>query len=167
MYRISALAIAAGLLLSLPGVVSAAGARRAVDARPGEMTLLRDVHARPAYRPMPPGMAIIADPTPNRELDAALGTGELSDADFAGLAADPPSGAARGAIPLGQRIEDPLQAALGGSSSNRGPNGTGNALGGALGVPMNAVGNTTRGIGDQVQGALAQFPLVGTKAGGP
>ncbi|QCU72307.1 hypothetical protein E4582_10715 [Luteimonas yindakuii] len=167
MQRTSTLAIAAGLLLMVPGLASAAGARRAVDARPGEITLLRDVHARPAYRPMPPGMAIIADPTPNRELGNALGTGELSDADFAGLAADAPATSSGASVPLAQRIEDPLQATLGGSGPGGNANGTGNALGGALGVPMSAVGNTTRGIGDHVQGALAQFPMLGGKAGGP
>ncbi|WP_129134611.1 hypothetical protein [Luteimonas sp. YGD11-2] len=168
MSRTATTAIVTGLLLALPGLASAAGARRAVDAHHGEITLLRDVHARPAYRPMPPGMAIIADPTPNRELAHALGTGELSDAEFAGLAADAPVTATRGvAVPLAQRIEQPLHGVLGGTGPNGGANGTGSALGGALGVPLNAVGNTTRGIGDHVKGALAQFPMMGTKAGGP
>lgn len=168
MSRTVATTLLTGLLLALPGLATAAGARRAVDAHHGEITLLRDVHARPAYRPMPPGMAIIADPTPNRELANALGTGELSDAEFAGLAADAPVASAHGSpVPLAQRIEQPLNSVLGGTGPNGGgANGAG-ALGGALGVPLNAVGTTTRGIGDHVKGALAQFPMMGTKAGGP
>src|SRR5690554_6872652 len=69
----------------LPGVAEAADARAGVHVRHGEMTLLRDVHARHAYRPAPKGIALIVDPTPNREINQALGTGEMSDADFAAL----------------------------------------------------------------------------------
>jgi hypothetical protein len=36
---------------------------------------------------------------------------------------------------------------------------SGNQLSQAIGGPMGAVGGATRGIGDQVRGALAQFPL--------
>jgi len=93
----------------------ASGARQGVKAQPGEIVLLRDVSTRPAYRPAPPGMALIADPSPRKELGTALGAGgmsELSDDDYA-----------------------------------------------SMGGPMGAVGGATRGIGDQVRGALAQFPL--------
>lgn len=164
-----AIPIAAAVLLALAsGSVSAAGARRGVEAGHGEMTLLRDVHARPAYRPMPPGMAIIADPTPNRQLAGALGTGELSDEDFAALNAGAPVAgpAVGGGVGLAQRIEDPLQAALGGRASH-GAGGAASAPGGAIGIPVGAVGNATRGLGDRIQGALAQFPLPGKPAEGP
>ena len=36
---------------------------------------------------------------------------------------------------------------------------SGNQMTRAIGGPMGAVGGATRGIGDQVRGALAQFPL--------
>jgi hypothetical protein len=42
----------------------------------------------------------------------------------------------------------------------------GSSLGGALGGPLGAVGNSTRGIGDTVRGALAQFPLQGPAPAG-
>ena len=62
----------------------ASGARQGVKAQPGEIVLLRDVSTRPAYRMAPPGMALIADPSPRKELSSALGAGgmsELSDDD--------------------------------------------------------------------------------------
>ena len=69
------------LLLASPAArVDAADAHVGVHPERGEMVLLRDVNARLAYRPAPPGIALIVDPTPNREIDSALGTGEMSDA---------------------------------------------------------------------------------------
>lgn len=162
--------IQTGLILLLPclalaaGTAHAAGARAGVHPTRGEMVLLRDVHARPAYRPMPPSMAIIVDPSPNRQLNAVLGTGELSDADFAALSGGAPPAGPPHSSTLAQRIESPLQSALGGRVNNT-AGGT-STLGGTIAGPMGAVGNATRGISGHVQGALAQFPL-GTKAGGP
>ncbi len=66
----AALAVA---LLSVGAGASASGARQGVKAQPGEIVLLRDVSARPAYRMAPPGMALIADPKPQREIATALG----------------------------------------------------------------------------------------------
>lgn len=81
-------------LLSVAMNAAGSGARQAVKAQPGEIVLLRDVSARPAYRMAPPGMALIADPKPQREIAAALGTragsgamDELSDEDYAGMGA--------------------------------------------------------------------------------
>ena len=65
--------------------VRAADAHVGVHPEKGEMVLLRDVSARPAYRPAPPGIALIVDPTPNREINGSLGTGEMSDEDIAVL----------------------------------------------------------------------------------
>ena len=68
----AALALAS---LSAAPTVGASGARQGVKAQPGEIVLLRDVAARPAYRMAPPGMALIADPKPQREIATSLGTG--------------------------------------------------------------------------------------------
>jgi hypothetical protein len=88
------LAMLAVALLSAAAGASASGARQGVKAQPGEIVLLRDVAARPAYRMAPPGMALIADPKPQREIATALGAGtpanamdELSDEDYAGMGA--------------------------------------------------------------------------------
>jgi len=159
------------VLTACPAVAGASGARQGVNARPGEMVLLRDVHARTAYRPAPPGIALIADPSPQREVSAALGTSngmaELSDDDFAGL------GAGQGAAPAhtgSTTVERVTTTALGGAVGRLGSgNGgmiSGNQISGALSGPLSAMGNSTRGIGDTVRGALAQFPMGGAPAGG-
>ena len=71
----------------LPAWAVAADARVGVHPAHGEMVLLRNVNARHAYRAAPPSVGLIVDPRPNREINGALGTGELSDADFAAIAA--------------------------------------------------------------------------------
>jgi len=147
------------LALACPLAAAASGARQGVKAQPGEIVLLRDVAARPAYRMAPPGMALIADPKPQHEIATALGSGggssgmdELSDDDYAGLGAGQTG---RMAAPGGTTVERVTHQALGG-----------NSLGGAMSGPLGAVGNTTRGIGDTVRGALAQFPLGAAPQGG-
>ncbi len=161
----------AGTVLLLPGLADASGARQGVTARPGEVVLLRDVPVRPAYRPAPAGQALIADPSPRREVSAALGTpiggmDELGDDDFAGLGATPPRAHAAAGTTTVERV---TQTALGGAVGRLGnPDGVlgGNQLGAAVSGPLGAVGNATSGIGASVRGALAQFPL-GRPAGGP
>ena len=74
------LAMLAVALLSGAAGASASGARQGVKAQPGEIVLLRDVAARPAYRMAPPGMALIADPKPQREIATALGAGTPANA---------------------------------------------------------------------------------------
>lgn len=153
--------------LLLPAMAHAAGARKAVTPKPGEIVLLRDVSARPAYRPAPPGMALIVDPSPKREINQALGTGELSDAEYAAIGSQADTtGGTQGAI-VDRVTGRALSATLGGlTSGNAALSGTG--MGPALGGPMGAIGNATGGIGDHVRGALAQFPvLVPTAVGGP
>jgi hypothetical protein len=145
--------------------VCAADAHMAVHPEKGEMVLLRDVNARPAYRPAPPGLALIVDPTPNRELDATLGTGELSDADFAQLSAGHQSEApgGHGALPA-QVTGRALQGSLGRATRPDGMlSGTGivRSVGGATG----AVTGATRGIGSTVTGALSHLPLPAGGAG--
>lgn len=141
----------------------ASGARQGVKAQPGEIVLLRDVSARPAYRPAPPGMALIADPSPRKEVGAALGVGgmsELSDDDYASMGSGMSSSLASG---HGQTTVERVTNGMVGGTLGRVTGGDGMLSGGqmsrAIGGPMGAVGGATRGIGDQVRGALAQFPL--------
>lgn len=157
------------LLLCLPALAVclpaayAADAHVGVKAKPGEMVLLRDVHARPAYRPAPPGIALIVDPTPRREIGNTLGTGELSDEDFASLSSGQQLQVDQGPMPA-RMTRQALDGVLGQGDAGqvRGATGAGGALGGSLG----AVGQTTRGIGAQVTGALSQLPFAGSQAQG-
>lgn len=162
----------AGMLLATlaaSDAATASGARQGVKAQPGEMVLLRDVSTRPAYRMQPPGMALIADPSPRKELAAALGAGgmsELSDDDYAAMG----SGTAdAGLSGHGHTTVERVTAGVVGGTLGRvtGDGGmlSGSQLSSAIGGPMGAVGGATRGIGDQVRGALAQFPL--GQPGGP
>ncbi|MCC7632814.1 hypothetical protein [Stenotrophomonas rhizophila] len=154
--------------LASPMAAQASGARQGVKALPGEIVLLRDVPARPAYRPAPPGMALIADPSPKREVGQALGTAtgldELSDADYAALGANPGAGAGHVPTSIERATGTNVNATLGKANDNGMLSG--GQLSNAIGGPMGAVSGATRGIGDQVRGALAQFPL-GAAAGGP
>lgn len=152
--RIIAVVAIASLLA--PGVAPAADAHRAVQPKPGEIVVLRNVGTRPAYRPAPPGVALIANPSPQHELDAALGTGELSEADYASLDA---SGAPRAqhATTVERLVGQTLGNSLGagpGIHSGTPVNGVSTVMAG----PMGAVTDTGRGIGNQVQGALSQLP---------
>lgn len=142
-----------GLLL-MPAIASASGARKAVHPKHGEIVLLRDVSARHAVRSKPPGMALIVDPSPRRSIDLALGTGELTDEEYASIGAGSPAGPSPAITQVTGRALAPL-----GLSSTSGTMSD-NGIHQAMGVPMGAVGNVTRGVGDQVRGALAQFPLV-------
>lgn len=154
---IRALAIPALAILATlaPAITWAADAHRGVTAKPGEIVLQRNVPARHAARPAPPGIALIVNPSPQRELQAALGTGELSDGEYAAIGSSigtsvQPTTQIAGTVDktIGQGL-----AALGGTHPSTLPGG--NSLGGsALGM----VGSTTRGLGDTVQGALSQFP---------
>jgi hypothetical protein len=155
-----------GILLVSTAVTESAlasGARQGVKPQPGEIVLLRDVSARPAYRPAPPGMALIADPSPRRELGSALGAGgmsELSDDDYAAMGSGMADGLANG---HGQTTVERVTTGVVGGTLGRVTGGdgmlSGNQMTRAIGGPMGAVGGATRGIGDQVRGALAQFPL--------
>lgn len=157
----------------LPGWAMAADARAGVHARHGEMVLLRDVSARHAYRPAPPGVGLIVDPRPNREIHAALGTGELSDADFAALSSGQVLSPMRASSTIAGTVNHALAGPLGtgGNGQNRAAVPGGN-VGAVLSGPLGTVGATTRGIGGHVTGALSQFPFGQTPAtptgpGGP
>lgn len=147
-------------LLLLPATASASGARKAVHARPGEIVLLRDVSARHAVVGKPPGMALIVDPTPGSNIDRALGTGELSDEEYASIGAASAGGPMPGITQITGRAMAPLGALTSGNGT-----ASGNGISQAMGVSMGAVGNVTRGVGDQVRGALSQFPLGAPPAG--
>lgn len=153
------------LLLALLPVQHARGAdaHTAVHPGTGEFVLLRDVSARPAYRPAPPGIALIIDPTPNREIDHSLGTGEMSDAEFAAMSSGQ-QGPASGTLP--QRMtEVALHGSLGRVTGENGPL-SGGSLSGSIGGVTGAVTGATRGIAPTITGALSQFPLgAGAPAG--
>lgn len=145
-------------VLWLPAVAMGADAHQAVKAKPGDIVLLRNVSARPAYRPAPPGMALMVDPSPQHELALALGTQELSDADYASIGAGAPP-----AIHRGTTVERVVGSALGGTLVGRGGSASstvaaGNGISRVISAPLGAVGNTTRGVGNQVLGALSQLP---------
>jgi hypothetical protein len=141
-------------LASLPLAGHAADAHRAVNAKPGDIVLLRTVPARPAARPAPPGMALMVSPTPQSEIAASLGSGELSDEDIAQLGATPSS-----TMQLPSTVGRTLDGMLVGGSGNGSNAVAGNGVSNTVSAPIGAVGNATRGIGDQVQGALAQLPF--------
>lgn len=144
------------LVLSTP--VLAADAHKAVQAQHGEIVMLRNVSARPAYREASPGMALIVNPSPRRELDGALDTGELSDDDYANLNATASIGNRRAQDTTVERITGN---ALGGSVGTRAGAGNGvtsNGFSNVIAAPMGGIGRATGGIGNQVQGALSQLP---------
>ena len=152
---------------AVPAVALASGARQAVKARHGEMVILRDVSARHAYRTQPPGMAVIVDPSPRRELGQALGTStgmeELDEGDYAGLEA----GMAQrevAATTVSQVTHQALSVGLGRSLGREGVL-SGQRLGGSIGASMGMVGRTTGGIAGQINDALGQFPQAAPAAG--
>lgn len=140
----------------------ASGARQAVTPRHGEMVLLREVSTRNAYRQQPPGMAVIVDPSPQRELGATLGTStgmeELDAADYATLGAGTPMHAAGPTGSISTLTGQTVTGSLGRVVGREGVV-SGSRLGGAVGAPMGNVSRATSGIADHVRGALAQFPL--------
>ncbi|MCD9007191.1 hypothetical protein LDO31_13280 [Luteimonas sp. XNQY3] len=163
------------LILLLPclalaaGTAQAAGARAGVHPTPGEMVLLRDVSARHAVRQAPPGIGLIVDPTPNRQLMPSLPGGELSDADFFALdTGHQVQGAMRGHGGIAAPVTQLLTGTLGGGANARDASGIQGAgtLGAVTGGPLGAVGNTTRGIGGHVTGALSQIPFAQPANGG-
>ncbi|VXB10276.1 conserved exported hypothetical protein [Luteimonas sp. 9C] len=167
--------IQTGLYLLLPcltlatGIAEAAGARAGVQPTHGEMVLLRDVSARHAVRQAPPGIGLIVDPTPNRQLMPSLPGGELSDADFLALdTGQQVQGAMRGTGGIAAPVTQVLTGTLGGGATARDASGIQGAgtLGAATGGPLGAVGSATRGIGGHITGALSQMPFTQPANGG-
>lgn len=149
------IAVVAIVGLLAPGTTPAADAHRAVQPKPGEIVVVRNVGTRPAYRPAPPGQALIANPSPQHELDAALGTGELSEADYAGLDASNAPRAQHTTVErlVGQTLGSSLGAGPGARNGTRA-----NGISSVMAAPMGAITQSGRGIGSQVQGALSQLP---------
>lgn len=152
---VDCIALMLGALL-LPVGAFAADAHQAVKANPGDIVVLRNVSTRPAYRPAPPGMALMVDPSPRHEITRTLGTEELSDADYASLDAAAPGQRGGHGTVVEQMIGGALGGALNGNNGHSGVSGDG--VSNVVAGPLGAVGNTTRGIGDQVRGALSQLP---------
>ena len=78
----------------LPASVLAADAQQAVEARPGEIGVLRNGSTRPAHRPAPPGTGVDGrSVTPARDGAYARQTNSLAQAlAQPGTATPPPSG---------------------------------------------------------------------------
>ncbi len=146
------------LLLALIPVqhARAADAHTAVHPSGGEFVLLRDVSARHAYRPAPPGMALIINPKPNREIDQSLGTGEMSDEDIAAMSSGQ-QGPANVTLPQ-QMTDRTLHGSLGRVTGDNGALNGAN-LSASTGGVTGAVTSATRGIAPTITGALSQFPL--------
>lgn len=141
-------ALAASLL---PGSASAAGSRAAVEAKPGEIVLLRSVPARPAARSMPPGRALLVDPSPKSEMEQGLSHLEISPGSYGQVAAGGGNGpVASGG--LGGSINSLTQPLVGGSAP-RGESAP-SAAGGAMGAVTGSIGST-------VTGALSGAGLLG------
>ncbi|RDS80607.1 hypothetical protein [Dyella psychrodurans] len=163
--------LAGAFVLALIPVVSFAdGARVAQKAKPGEIVLIRNVAARPADRPpTAPGLALMVSASPNPQLangmNGSTGSGEITDAEIADLNAGPTAG---GAAPGQTNVQRSLNAALGTNSGGNSAgavsnNGVSNLVSGATGGAGAgaAVADSTRGIGDQVTGAMSQIPMLG------
>lgn len=159
------IALAVVVALSVPGAAAAADAHTGVQAEHGEMVLLRDVSARHAYRPMPPGIALIVDPSPRTEINNILGTGELSDDEYASLGASPSLAPARPVTMVEKVTARGINGSIGSLGSDTGALGRG-GMAQSIGGHVGAVGNATRGIADQVNGALSQLPLMTQPAAG-
>lgn len=150
--------IAMILLAAIAMPAMASGVRRGDKAQPGEIVLLRNVSTRPAVRMHPPGMALLVDPSPRKEIDHALG--EMSDDEYR----EATSGSVAVESGIAGRIgngrgEGALGAITGTLVRTDGPMPAGR-LAGTIG---GAVGTATRGIDANVRGALAQFPGMGGK----
>ena len=154
------------LLVVAPGAGRAADAHVGVHPQRGEMVLLRDVSARSAYRQAPPGIALIVDPTPNREINHSLGTGEMSDDEFAAMSSGQVNAGQAGATMPQHMVGNAMQGSLGRLT---GENGTlsGNSFGRSIGGATGAITGATRSIGPTITGALSQFPTGSSPGTGP
>ena len=152
--RLALWPLSAAIALAWAPAGRAADAHQAVQAQPGDIVLLRTVPTRPAYRPAPPGMALMVSPSPRSEVDASLGAYELSDEDFAQLGASPSPAANLPSNAAGHALDAMLVRGTGSATTV-----TGNGVSKTVAAPIGAVGDATRGFGDQVQGALAQLPF--------
>lgn len=148
------------VLLTASGRAAAGDARTGVHAKHGEMVLLRKVDARPAYRPAPPGIALIVDPRPNKEVEIVRQAGELTDNDFALMFGGTASHAA-------QTTQSSISS-LGLSAEGNARVDSGGVAGlGVASHPIGAVGGVTQDVGASVRGALSQLPIGGNAGSRP
>jgi hypothetical protein len=168
--RCAFLAGVAALAL-VPAISMADGARVAQKAGPGDIVLIRNVAARPADRaPTAPGLALMVSASPNPQLSNNMnaGSGEITDDEIADLNAGPRAGGvAQGPASVQRSLGTALGTNAGGNSAGAAVsnNGVSNMVTGSGGAgPAGAaasVADSTRGIGDQVTGALSQIPMMG------
>ncbi len=146
------LLVATGALVALLGAGSAlaAGSRSAVEAKPGEIVVLRAVPARPAVRSMPPSRALLIDASPKSELEQGLSQLEISPNGYGQVAAGTNSSAVAPSG-LGATITSITQQV--GGSAQRGESAP-SAAGGSM-------GSVTGSIGSTVTGALSGAGLMG------
>ncbi len=146
-----ALAIGALAALTWSGQVTAAGSRAAVEAKPGEIVVLRAVPTRPAAREMPPGRALLVDASPKSELEQGLSHLEISSSGYGQVAA----GTGGSGLSLGGSGGSiaAITHQLSGSGAARG-DGAPSAAGGAIGAATGSIGST-------VTGALSGAGLIG------
>jgi hypothetical protein len=139
------------LALMISGNAFAAGSRSAVEAKPGEIVMLRAVPARPAVRSKQPGKALLIDASPKSELDQGFSNLEISSNGYGQVAAGANSSPV---VPtgLGATISSITQQQMGGSTprSDSAPSAAGGAIGSATGS-----------IGSTVTGALSSSGLMG------
>lgn len=130
-----------------PTSSEAAGSRSAVEARPGELVLLRAVPARPAARSAPPGNALLVDPSPRSEIDQGLSSLEITDNGYGQIAAGASSGGPKPSSAISQSMTQSLQS-VSGQAGQRGGSSPTMSFGGSVGA-------ATGSIGSQVTGALS------------
>ncbi|WP_410473693.1 hypothetical protein [Guyparkeria sp. TX1] len=147
------LLLATGALVALMGSGSAlaAGSRSAVEAKPGEIVVLRAVPARPAVRSMPPSRALLIDASPKSELEQGLSHLEISPNGYGQVAAGTNSSSAVAPSGLGATITSITHQV--GGSAHRGDSAP-SAAGGSM-------GSVTGSIGSTVTGALSGAGLMG------
>lgn len=143
---LTALFTGVALVLINANVIYAAGASNGIEAKPGEIVLLRDVPHRQATRPGSPSNALLLDAGPEEQIGDAInnaGLVEINEQDAAQIH----SGIS--AQPAGPTFSIPSSDKL---SEGRSVNSVG-VFGTASDVVMQGVGNigrVTDGIGDQV-----------------
>jgi hypothetical protein len=151
-----------------PAISFADGAHVAQKAGPGDIVLIRNVATRPADRnPTAPGMALMVNASPNPQLNNAISgsgnTGEMTDTEIADLTAGISSrNTSSGQNSMQRSLNSALGISTGGNSAGTASNGVSNMVSGP--GPAGAAGaitDSTRGISDQVNGAVSQIPMLG------
>jgi hypothetical protein len=151
--RGAVLAIGVMVVATFGNVVFAAGATRGVEAKPGDIVLLRDVPHRIATRPGYPGNALLLDVGPEEQIAGAMrqeGLVEINDQDAAVIHSGISTQVAR---PLSPTLQsNPLE--------NSGSTISAGSLGATNGVVMRSLSNINRvtdGIASKVNSATGSL----------